>query len=248
MATRRKAAPSGTRACLYVRVSTARQAAEGLSLDAQRERLAAYCALRGLEVVDVVIEPGESAGKPLAARPGGRKVLALVKRKAVDAVVVLKLDRAFRNTIDALQTIDAWDKAGVGFHVADMNGSSIDTSGAMGRMMLTMLAGFAEFERNLTAERTTAALAHKARSGSMRLGKDAPFGYRYEGEALAEIPEEQAAIVRARVLRQTGMTLAGIAAELRAHGHRNRAGNRFAPSQVQRMLTGSVRQQHAAEA
>jgi site-specific DNA recombinase len=246
MATRRKAPKSGNRAVLYVRVSTVQQATEGLSLEAQQERLMAYCTLRGLDVVDVVVERGESAGKPLSARPGGRKVLALLKAKRVDAVVVLKLDRAFRNTVDALQTVEAWDKAGVAFHVADMGGTSIDTSGAMGKMVLTMLAGFAEFERNLTAERTTAALAHKARCGDMRLGKDAPFGWKYAGNALAEVEAEQLVIARAKVLRATGLSLARVCSELTALGHHNRAGREFVPMQIDRMLRGSVRQMHAA--
>jgi site-specific DNA recombinase len=247
MATRRKAPKAaGNRAVIYARVSTDEQVEEGVSLADQEARLGAYCVAHGLSVVSVVVEPGESAGKPLASRPGGTKVLALVKRKVVDAVVVAKLDRAFRNVKDALDTVDSWDKAGVALHIIDMGGQSVDTQSAMGRMFFVMAAGFAEMERRLTAERTTAAMAHMARSGNMRLGKHPPFGWKYSGSALVEVPEEQAAIVRAKVLRATGATLAGIAAELAKYGHRSRAGSRFAASQIQRMLDGSVRQMHAA--
>src|SRR4051812_45922439 len=119
MATRRTKRPVGSRAVIYCRVSTDQQASEGVSLDDQQRRLAAYCEAHGLVVVDVVVEGGESAGKALAGRPGGRKVLALIKRKAVDAVVIAKLDRAFRNTIDALQTIESWDRSGIALHIAD---------------------------------------------------------------------------------------------------------------------------------
>lgn len=246
MATRRTAKTTGNRAALYVRVSTAQQASDGLSLDAQRERLAAYCKLRGLEPVEVVADEGESAGKPLAKRSGGRRVLALVRSKAVDAVVVLKLDRAFRNTADALATVEAWDKAGISLHVAEMGGMAVDTSSAVGRMFLTMLAGFGEFERNLAAERTTAALAHKARSGDFRIGADAPFGWRYQGKALAEVPAEQAVIATVRQLRADGVSFRKVCAELTSRGLRNRAGGEFSPVQIERMLRGSVRQYHAA--
>lgn len=248
MATRRKAQPAGSRAVVYVRVSTAQQAAEGLSLDDQRERLAAYCGLRGLKVVAVVADEGESAGKPLAKRTGGRRVLSLVKSKAVDAVVVLKLDRAFRNTVDALNTVEAWAKAGVALHVADLGGMAIDTGTAVGKVFLTMLAGFGEFERNLAAERTTAALAHKARSGDFRLGKDAPFGWKYDGNALAEIPAEQAVIRLVRELRTAGVSFRKACSELTRAGHRNRAGGEFAPVQLERMLRGSIRQYHRSSA
>lgn len=247
MATRRKAAKTGSRAVLYVRVSTTQQASEGLSLDAQRERLAAYCALRGLDVAEVVTDSGESAGKPLAKRTGGKRVLSLVRSKAVDAVVVLKLDRAFRNTADALSTVDGWDKAGVALHVAEMGGLSVDTSSAVGRMFLTLLAGFGEFERNLAAERTTAALAHKARTGDMRIGADAPYGWRYAGKALAELPAEQTVITTIRELRAAGVSYRKLCAELTARGLRNRAGGEFVPMQIERILRGSVRQFHAAQ-
>src|SRR6478609_5514145 len=179
MATRRKAAAAaGKRAVAYIRVSTSQQAEEGLSLDDQRERLAAYCKLHRFELVDLIADEGESAGKPLAKRTGGARVLGLVKRKAVDVVIVMKLDRAFRNARDALEVADAWDAAGVGLHVVDMDGQgqSIDTQSAVGRMLFTVLAGVAEMERRLTAERTTAALAFKARSGNMRINSTAPFG------------------------------------------------------------------------
>lgn len=246
MATRRKARTTGTRAAVYVRVSTERQVVEGVSLDDQRERLAAYCKLRRLEVVALVTDKGESAFKPLSKRPGGRKVLSLIARKEVDAVVVLKLDRAFRNAVDALQTVEGWDKSGVAFHIADMDGQSVDTSTATGKMLLTFLAGMAEFERNLTAERTTAALARKARNGDMRVGKP-PFGWRYEGSALAEVPAEQATIAAVRELRAKGVSLRSVCAELADLGHVNRAGGSFVPNQVERMLRGSIRQMHAAQ-
>lgn len=248
MATKRKAQVTATRAVIYVRVSTDQQATEGLSLDAQRERLLAYCAHRGLTVVSVVTDAGESAQKPLERRPGGRKVLAAVKAKTVDAVVIAKLDRGFRNVRDALATVDAWDRAGVALHVSDMGGQAIDTSTAIGRMFLTIMAGFAEFERNLTAERTTAALAHKAKSGNMRTNSTAPYGYRYEGNALAEVPAEQLVIGLVRVMRQTGVSFRAACAELTARGHRNRAGGEFAPVQLERMLRGSIRQLHAEQA
>ena len=71
----------------YVRVSTEEQATEGLSLDAQHARLRAYCAMRRLELVEVVEDAGVSAGKALDTRDGGRRLLDLVRARKVGGVV-----------------------------------------------------------------------------------------------------------------------------------------------------------------
>src|SRR5687768_17097216 len=90
----------------YVRVSTQEQAAHGISLDAQEARLRAYAALRGVDLVAVVIDAGVSAGKyRLEAREGGARILAAIKARTVRHVIALKLDRLFRNTIDCLTTV-----------------------------------------------------------------------------------------------------------------------------------------------
>lgn len=237
----------GNRAVIYIRVSTAKQVESGLGLGDQRERLEAYCKLRGLEVVAVVVDDGESAGRPLASRAGGREVLGLVKAKAVDAVIVLKLDRAFRNAKDCLTVTDDWNKRGVALHITDMGGQSVDTQSAMGRMFLTMAAGFAEMERGLIMERTTAALTHKARSGDMRTNSTAPYGWAYDGDALVEVPAEQTVLTAVRTNREQGATLRGICLLLNTAGYRNRAGGEFMPTQIERMLRGSIRQMIAAD-
>jgi DNA invertase Pin-like site-specific DNA recombinase len=126
----------------------------------------------------------------------------------------------------------------VGLHLVDLGGSAIDTGSATGKMFLTMLAGFAEFERNLTSERTRLALAHKARRGELRLGRDAPFRYRHDGDSLEPVAAEQATIEFARALRRDGKSLEGIASELNRQDHRNRTGQPFARQSVHTMLRG----------
>lgn len=76
--------------------------------------------MRGLELFEVIIDAGVSAGKPLAAREGGRRVLELVRARKVNAVVALKLDRLFRNCADCLTVISGWDKAAVALHLVDL--------------------------------------------------------------------------------------------------------------------------------
>ena len=148
-------------AVLYIRVSTDEQARHGVSLDAQEESLRAYCTMKGLPIAGVIRDEGVSAFKHLHTRPGGAELLRLVAKGEAANVVALKLDRLFRNAADALALTETWNRAGVALHLVDMGGSSMDSSSATGRMMLTMLAGFAEFERALISERTTTALTYK---------------------------------------------------------------------------------------
>jgi site-specific DNA recombinase len=159
-----------------------------------------------------------------------------VRSRTVWHVVALKLDRLFRNTIDCLTTVQAWDKAGVSCHLIDMGGASIDTASAMGRMFLTMAAGFAEMERNLTAERTTAALSRK-REKAERIGC-LPYGKQLDADGvhLIDHAADQAVIGTVRELRASGLSFRSIAGELNRLGLVNRAGGPFLHTQVVRIL------------
>ncbi|HMF12333.1 MAG TPA: recombinase family protein [Gemmataceae bacterium] len=96
----------------YIRVSSEEQADSGLGLEAQRQRIAAYCAMKGLLLAEVFEDPGISGGKPLATRPAGSQLLAVAKKsKAI--VVVAKLDRLFRSVADAASVIAEFDKKGI---------------------------------------------------------------------------------------------------------------------------------------
>jgi site-specific DNA recombinase len=221
----------------YVRVSTEEQSREGISLDAQRARIAAYCTMRGLELVELVEDPGVSASKALRARAGGQRLLELLRRRRISGVVAFKLDRLFRNCADCLANVEVWDRAGVGLHLLDLGGSAIDTSSAMGKFVLTVMAGAAELERNQISERTSAVLRHKADRGEYTGGAP-PFGFRLgeDGARLVEDPGEQAVARRARELRAQGASLRAIAAQLAAEGMTSRSGGRFAVVQIQRLL------------
>jgi DNA invertase Pin-like site-specific DNA recombinase len=222
----------------YIRVSTIQQTVSGVSLEAQDERLRAYCQMTGLVLTDILREESVSASVPLFERAAGAELLAVLKRDACH-VVTLKLDRLFRDAEDALRQTRAWDREGVSLHLVDFNGASINSSTAMGRMMLTMLAGFAEFERNLIAERTTAALEHK--KTHLQVFNHEPFGYRRDGKALIPMADEQTVIARVKTLRRSGSTLADIAITLNTDGiPTKRAGGRWYPSTVRNLLESTM--------
>jgi DNA invertase Pin-like site-specific DNA recombinase len=176
-------------AVAYVRVSSEEQAAFGDSLAMQADRLAIYCELQGLELVETYREAGVSGAIPLGERKRGKAMLALLASGTVKHVVALKLDRLFRDAANALTLTREWDRAGVELHLVDMGGMSLNTSSAMGRMMLTMLAGFAEWERNLIAERTRAVLWHKR--SRHQAYSPTPLGFKREGKQLVEDTDEQ---------------------------------------------------------
>src|SRR5262252_6230743 len=96
----------------YVRVSSEEQADSGLGLEAQRQRIAAYRATKGLRLAEVFADPGISGGKPLASRPAGNQLLAAA-RKSKTPVIVAKLDRLFRSVADAANIIADFDKKGI---------------------------------------------------------------------------------------------------------------------------------------
>jgi len=90
---------------LYGRCSTAEQASEGISLEAQQAKMRAYADLYELEVVEMIVDPGES-GKTLK-RPGLQRALELLRNGAAEGVVIAKLDRLTRSVADWQTLIDA---------------------------------------------------------------------------------------------------------------------------------------------
>ena len=206
------------RAIGYTRCSTNEQADSGLGLDAQAERVRAYCALKGLRLVEMITDAGVSGGKALATRDGGRMLLNAIKSGRADAVVMLKLDRMFRNAGDCLTSVEQWERQGVSLHIADLGGNAIDTTSAAGRFMLVVLAGAAEMERNLTRERTRSALAVK-RANGQRIGT-VPYGFDLadDGSTLIANEAEQAVIEDIRAMRKRGATLQEIADALTRRG------------------------------
>ena len=228
-------------AVAYVRVSTEEQATEGVSLDAQEATLRAYCAMRGIDLAEVVVDAGVSAGKPLATRDGGAHLLDLVKRGKVQAVVTYKLDRLFRDASDCLQVTAAWDKAGVALHLVDLGGQSVDTSSAMGRFFLTIMAGAAEMERNIIRERTSAAMAYKAARREYT-GGQVPYGWALDADGvhLTPNPAEQAIIAAARTLREQGLSLRKVGDALAAEGMLPRSGGEWHAKTVRDLLKAEV--------
>ena len=235
MARPKRRSPNRKLAVGYIRVSTGRQAQEGISLEHQRNVIESYCRLHGLELREIVVDAGNSAYKQaLDRRSDGKRIMEMIDKRRVGAVVALRLDRLFRSILDAINSVMAWDKAGVALHLVSMGGLSVDTSTPMGRMLLTLMAGFAEMESFQKAERARDAWEYKMARGE-RLGGTPPFGYRLEGHRPVAVEEEQVAIDRIVILRQSGLSVAKICKKLEREGHEPR-GSRWHPRTVVRIL------------
>lgn len=225
----------------YVRVSTAGQADEGVSLDAQRAKIEAWCAANGYELAGVHVDAGLS-GKRADNRPGLQAALTEACGRR-GAFVVYSLSRMARSTRDALVISDRLAKAGT-----DLVSLSerIDTTSAAGKMVFRMLAVLAEFERDLIAERTSGAMAYKRGRGEYT-GGSAPYGWRVgaDGVILEADPVEQATLARAAELRAEGWSLRAIGRRLEAEGRPARGG-RWHAKTIQALLESAPRATEAA--
>lgn len=222
----------------YIRVSTADQANSGVSLDAQRECLQGYAAMAGLDLVEIIEDAGVSGGTALCERPGGADLLSAIRKHKAGHVVALKLDRLFRDAEDALRQTKAWDKTGVGLHLVDVGGQAINTATAMGRMFLTMMAGFAELERGMIAERTTAALAHK--KARREVYNHPPLGFQAVQGYLSPDDEEQLIVREVFAMREQGLTLRAIADDLNGRGIVGKRGGKYFVSTIRGILENDI--------
>ena len=218
------------KAVAYLRVSTEDQAARGVSLEAQRAKIAAYAALYDLDLVAVVEDAGVSART--LDRPGLQRALAMLAKGEAQALIVLKLDRLTRSVRDLGELLEGPFARAALLSVSEQ----IDTRTAAGRLVLNVLASVAQWKCETIGECTATAMAHK-KTKRERVGA-VPYGYGLDtdGHTLLPVAAEQAVIAEARRLKKAGMSLRMIVAELTAAGRVARNGRPFAAMQVQRMV------------
>ena len=161
----------------YVRVSAQEQSSNGVSLDAQRDRLTAYCKLNGINIIDIKADEGIS-GSTLE-RPGLQAALQMLQRGRANTLLVAKLDRLSRSLRDVCALVEDFfgdDR----YHLLSLCGM-VTTHSAAGRMVLMNLASYNHFEREVISERTRDALRHMMSQGVL-LGP-APCGYEFSHDA-----------------------------------------------------------------
>ena len=181
------------RCAIYTRKSTE----EGLeqdfnSLDAQSEACAAYILSQKhegwAELSDRYDDGGFSGGS--MDRPGLKMLLKDVEAGRIDIIVVYKVDRLTRSLADFAKMVDLFDGEGVSFVSVTQ---AFNTTSSMGRLTLNVLLSFAQFEREVTAERIRDKVAASKRKG-MWMGGAVPNGYDVRDKALVINPDEAEAI------------------------------------------------------
>jgi len=177
------------RAVAYYRVSSQDQADSHLGLDAQATRCQGVATAKGWELVNTYADEGISGGKPPSKRPGLASLLDDTRAGKVDAVIVAAVDRLARDAEFALAFERELTQRGVALLSCR---ETFDTSTAAGKLSFTVTCAIGEYERNVGAERTKAALGELGKTTGDKGGK-MPYGYCRVGEAGAvEVDEARA--------------------------------------------------------
>ncbi|CAI9122261.1 recombinase family protein [Brytella acorum] len=192
----------GQRAVIYCRVSTADQ-----SCVRQKDELKRFAERAGYEVSGIFMETGSGVRLDRAER---RKVMALAQAREIDAILVTELSRWGRSTIDLISTLQELESYRVS--LIAITGMTFDLATPHGRMLATVLAGIAEFERDLISERVKSGLA-AARARGKVLGRqkgERPKSDRLAPKVLALVAEKRSYRWIARDLGISKNTVAAI--------------------------------------
>lgn len=216
----------------YVRVSTSMQAEDGQSLDAQRAKIEAWCALNDYDLKAVHVDAGIS-GKRMKNRPALQAALADCGKG--DALVVYSLSRLSRSIRDTMDISDYLSKTG-----SDLVSLSekIDTTSAAGKMVFRMLSVMAQFESDQISERVIMGMQHKKAQGG-RVGT-IPFGKKLDADNDTLIDDEDEMLIVAAIhhYREAGLSLRAIVTRLEEQGFKARSGKPLQLTQVARIANG----------
>jgi DNA invertase Pin-like site-specific DNA recombinase len=217
----------------YIRVSTQGQADEGVSLEAQRAKIEAWCNLNDAELVAVFEDAGVS-GASMNGRDGLHAALKATSKGM--ALVCYSISRIARSTRDMLEIAERLNTRGSDLVSVT---EKIDTTTAAGRMVFKMLAVLADFERDQIGERTKMALAHKRNMGEVYAAT--PFGFDAIDGRLVEVKKEAMVIADILRMREAGSSLAEIAESLNARGVEGKRGGRWYASTVRYLINRQAR-------
>jgi site-specific DNA recombinase len=174
---------------VYVRVSTEEQAKEGYSLAAQTDKIIEYIKNKGWTYSEIYSDEGYSAAS--RRRPALELALAAAQERRFDVLLVYKIDRLSRNLKDLIEIVEELAKYGIGFKsITEL----IDTTTPEGRLMFHQFGSFAQYERELIAQRTGLGRSRRLKLG-LWPGGCAPFGYKLVDSKL-QIVEKEAKLVR----------------------------------------------------
>ncbi len=197
----------------YVRVSTNMQKEDGVSLETQIDRIKEYCRYKKLELVKVYEDAGIS-GKNMADRPGLQELKTDIQKG--DSIIFCDLSRLGRNTVDVILFNDF--VRGKGAKLICL-APDIDFSTPLGEMIITVLSGFNQYERQMIGQNVSTNMKRLAKDGKLR-GR-APFGYKFVGkdQDMEPIPEQQEVMQLIFYSHSLGSNTSQISKLLNEKGH-----------------------------
>ncbi len=221
---------------LYTRVSSRNQAdADYSSLETQRERLEAFSQSQEDYTIYRVYEDGGYSADSLD-RPALKEMLRDIRDGKINCVLTYKIDRLTRSVKDFHQLMDVFDRNGVKFVSVTQ---SLDTQNPMGRLLRNVLLDFAQFEREMTADRTRDKMYQRAQKGLWN-GGHAPYGYRAENKRLV-VNTEEAVRVRFMFHRFADVpSLARLRDELHQRGWYTRSSGRWSKTAIDQILRNPI--------
>jgi site-specific DNA recombinase len=219
---------------LYIRVSTGRQVKEGDSLEEQENELKKFCEYRNFQIHKIYIEKGRSGGN--TNRPEYQKLLKDMQNNKIGAVVVKKVDRFSRSSVDFENFINLAQKNEVEFISLREN---FDTTTAIGKAMLKIVLVFAQLEREQTSERLIDVLDFRASQG-MYNGGIPPYGYTNVNKELIPYPREKQVVQMIFSNFLEHKSTASIARLLNESDCKYRKNKLWIKQQIQRILQNPV--------
>ncbi|MDF2902405.1 MAG: hypothetical protein K0S25_43 [Bacillus sp. (in: firmicutes)] len=227
---------------IYIRVSTEEQAKEGYSISAQKQRLKAFCIAQDWQVVDLYVDEGISAKD--MNRPELQRMITDIKEGKIDCVLVYRLDRLTRSVLDLYKMLQTFDKHDCKFKSVT---EVFETTTAMGRMFITMVAAMAQWERENLGERVKMGMAEKVRQGKYA-NNIRPMGYDLDhSKGTLTIKEDEAKTIRLIVdLYLKGLGASRICQYLNERNILTKSGNLWTDNPLMKILknpiyTGTIR-------
>lgn len=219
---------------IYIRVSTEEQVKEGYSIQAQRNKLEAYCISQGWDIMGFYIDEGISAKD--TERPELQRMIKHIEQGVIECVLVYRLDRLTRSVLDLYNLLDIFEKHHCKFKSAT---EVYDTTTAIGRMFITIVAALAQWERENLGERVKMGMQEKARQGKWTVSIP-PYGYDKEGDDLV-INKNEAVIVRKIFdLYLSGLSMRKIAVELNSLNVVTKSGAKWTDPNIKYILTNPI--------
>lgn len=218
----------------YIRVSTEEQAREGISLEVQADKIKKYADLHNLKLIEIVRDEGKS-GKDLN-RDGIKRVIVLCQKREINHIVVYKMDRLSRRTLDLLTLVEKVFKPNkVEFHSIT---EKVDTSTAQGKFFLTIIGAMAQMERDLIAERTREVLQYK--KSKLQAYSPTPFGFDRENEYIKPNKQELRVVALMKKLRRRELSYQGIVNYLSRENIPTKKGRSWSKSTVCGILKNPI--------